>query len=181
MSSSNMVLCECVTLALFSFLTFSCLQFHTRLYWLYRALWMLTFLFSLIKGGRNRYRSFETIGNSEIYWVCLESKEFAIRHTRWWVESRTVFQANLSLASPRLFFVFLIFYLLHHVAVRIKENNACESSFLNYKGLYKRKKIKKHRKLFISNSDTVVYLFVISFMLRMFSHKWGCGKTFDHA
>lgn len=95
-----------------------------------------------------------------------------------------VFQANLQLGSPRFFFfffLFLIFYLPYQVIVRIKGNNACKSSFLNYKGLYKCKKVKKNRELFVSISTLEVYLFVIFFVLRMFSHKWGCGKTFDHA
>lgn len=71
-----------LTLALFSFLEFSYLSFHTRLHWLYNALWRLIFLFLLFKGRRNRYRSFEIIGNSELSWLCLEGETFAIKLMR---------------------------------------------------------------------------------------------------
>lgn len=62
----------------------------------------------------------------------------------------------------------------------IKGDNVCRSSFLHCKGLYKCKKVKKHRELCISISNTAMYLFVIFFMLRILTYKWGCGKTFDH-
>lgn len=86
--------------------------------------------------------------------------------------------------APVFLFVCLfckIFYLSHQAVVRIKGGNAFKVIFLNYKGLYKREKVKKQRKLFIFISDAAVYLLVIFFMLRMFTPKWVCGKTFDHA
>ena len=148
----------CLMLAVFSFLEFSCLSFHTRLHWLYNALWMLIFLFLLFKGRRNRYRSFEIIGNSEISWLVWKAKHLQSgtrAHTHlapsvltmflvqlclfasspglgWWVASRMLFFKQIyNLASPSLFKK--IFYLPHQVIVRIKGNNACKSSFLNYK------------------------------------------------
>lgn len=150
----------CLILAIFSFLEFSCLSFHTRLYWLYSALWVLIFLFLLFKGRRNRYRSFEIIGNSEISWLDWKAKHLQSgthAHTHlvpsvltmflvqlhlfasslglgWWVESRMLFFKQIyNLASPSL--LKKIFYLPHQVIARIKGNNACKSSFLNYEGL----------------------------------------------
>lgn len=150
----------CLILAIFSFLEFSCLSFHTRLYWLYSALWVLIFLFLLFKGRRNRYRSFEIIGNSEISWLDWKAKHLQSgthAHTHlvpsvltmflvqlhlfasslglgWWVESRMMFFKQIyNLASPSL--LKKIFYLPHQVIARIKGNNACKSSFLNYEGL----------------------------------------------
>ena len=135
-----------LTLALFSFLEFSCLSFHTRLRWLYNALWMLIFLFLLFKGRRNRYRSFEIIGNSEISWLVWKAKHLqwgTHAHTHlvpsvltvflvqlglvasslgfgWWVESRTLFFKQIyNLASPSFFFFFYFLFLIFYLPYQV--------------------------------------------------------------